>query len=378
MVLRRRHGSVLLLALACGSEPTTGHAWLPTAAGDDTGDADDGGPNDDDAGDDDDHGDASDADPSAGSETASPLMDVGPPPTPLEALCDDLQTRPPPVFDEATLGQWWEGFATEYVDRDRGSSSNIAAGQFLRDELLALGYAVEILELPSSSGTVRVVEAIKLGTEEPDTHVGLAAHYDVIAQTSAGAYDNASGVAVQLQICRLLADVPTRKSVACLFFDAEELGRVGSEAYVAATSRHFDQVFGYDMVGLNYPAMPWKLYASLGVDDPLVAPHSELVGAALFECAGLPEEGFELLPYYDKRSDEASFMAVGVPILRFAGGREASDYNGYHNSWDTVENVIDVAGSRVDFEAGMAMAVAASYFAILAFDRYDPTAVPWD
>lgn len=58
----------------------------------------------------------------------------------------------------------------------------------------------------------------------------VGAHYDAWA---GGAHDNGSGVALLVALAARLAQEPPRCGVRCVFFDAEELGMLGSRAYVA-------------------------------------------------------------------------------------------------------------------------------------------------
>lgn len=58
----------------------------------------------------------------------------------------------------------------------------------------------------------------------------LAAHYDTVPN-SPGADDNASGVAVVLEIARLLTQKNTPRSLKIVFFDQEEVGLLGSFAF---------------------------------------------------------------------------------------------------------------------------------------------------
>lgn len=70
----------------------------------------------------------------------------------------------------------------------------------------------------------------KIGTEFPDTYVIVDGHYDT--KTGPGVNDNGSGVAIILEIARLLHSIPTRYSIKFINFSAEEYGLVGSEHYV--------------------------------------------------------------------------------------------------------------------------------------------------
>ncbi len=61
----------------------------------------------------------------------------------------------------------------------------------------------------------------------------IGAHYDTVPG-SPGADDNATGVAVLLELARSLAAQPIRYPVRCVAFDLEEYGLVGSTAYAEA------------------------------------------------------------------------------------------------------------------------------------------------
>lgn len=64
----------------------------------------------------------------------------------------------------------------------------------------------------------------------------LGAHYDAVPGTP-GADDNATGVAVLLELARLLTLTPTRYPVRLLAFDLEEYGLLGSKQYAADLQR---------------------------------------------------------------------------------------------------------------------------------------------
>jgi hypothetical protein len=70
----------------------------------------------------------------------------------------------------------------------------------------------------------------KTGTEFPDTFVIIDGHYDT--KTGPGVNDNGSGVAIILEIARLLHNISTRYSIKFINFSAEEYGMIGSGHYV--------------------------------------------------------------------------------------------------------------------------------------------------
>jgi Peptidase family M28 len=92
--------------------------------------------------------------------------------------------------------------------------------------------------------------AERLGTDKEAGAILVAAHYDTVV-VSPGADDNASGVAVVLEIARLLGSRPTLKTLQLAFFDQEEAGLLGSKAYVT-NKEHLKNLHGaivMDMVG---------------------------------------------------------------------------------------------------------------------------------
>ncbi|MBE9004427.1 M20/M25/M40 family metallo-hydrolase [Fortiea sp. LEGE XX443] len=92
--------------------------------------------------------------------------------------------------------------------------------------------------------------AERLGTDKKAGAILVGAHYDTVAR-SPGADDNASGVAVALEIARLLGSQPTPRTLQLAFFDKEEAGLLGSQAFVSKKKRleNLRGVIVMDMVG---------------------------------------------------------------------------------------------------------------------------------
>ncbi len=74
------------------------------------------------------------------------------------------------------------------------------------------------------------------GTMYPDSFIVFSAHYDHLGNIDTtifpGANDNASGVAVLLDLMKYYKQHPLRYSVAFYFFTGEEIGLMGSKYYV--------------------------------------------------------------------------------------------------------------------------------------------------
>jgi hypothetical protein len=299
----------------------------------------------------------------------------------LERVTADL---PPIDWDLESEIVWWEDIATNYPKHDTNLPTNAMLRERLVGDLRAAGLEVEVrtypgqvenVDVPDVPGTeIHVIVATKQGTTMPDHRLGLVSHYDTESATIMGAYDDASGVAAEHAICKALAKVPMERTLACIFFDAEERGLVGSERYVEDVVTEgdepyvYDLVLGYDMTGLNWPGYrEWKMYVMTGPEDDVAA----LTGFAeglMHTTLGYPQSGVEVLDVHDRNSDERNFKEAGVPIYRFAGGRHAVDYDQYHRPLDTVDHVYDVAGGRANFAAGFATIVESGYTTALAFD----------
>lgn len=91
----------------------------------------------------------------------------------------------------------------------------------------------------------------KTGTLYPNTYLIVDGHYD--SKSGTGTNDNGSGVAIILEIARLMANIPTQYSVKFINFAAEEQGLIGSQDYVdnvvGPTNMDILLVFNIDEVG---------------------------------------------------------------------------------------------------------------------------------
>ncbi len=287
-------------------------------------------------------------------------------------------------WNVATSVDWWEDYVTTYVKRDAYLPNNDLAREYLVSELERIGFDVEVRSYPGGGFgqtlppavplEIDAIVATRTGSVMPDNRIGLVSHYDTQAATIQGAYDDGSGVAAEFAICEALAQVETRRTVACIFFDAEEMGLVASQRYVEDVVLEgdegyvYDVVIGYDMTGINWPGHEWKAYLMTGDADsvPFLMPFAnDLLNGVM----GYPENGLEVLDTHDRNSDERRFRDVGVPIYRFAGGRHAADYPEYHKAGDTVDYVYEFVGGRANFEAGFATIVEASFNLVLALDE---------
>lgn len=117
---------------------------------------------------------------------------------------------------------------------------------YITTELKKLGWKPQLEKFEDGVN----VFAQRRGTDKNAGSILVAAHYDTV-YISPGADDNASGVAVVLEVARLLGSRPTPRTLQIAFFDKEEAGLLGSKAFVK-NKKHLENLQGVivmDMVG---------------------------------------------------------------------------------------------------------------------------------
>ncbi len=192
----------------------------------------------------------------------------------------------------------------------------------------------------------------------PKPWVAIGAHYDHlgrgesgntlaekadISKVHHGADDNASGTAAVLAVSERLAAQPRARHVLLQFWSGEELGLIGSNAYVNAPAVPLDQLAAYvnfDMVGRM-------------VDNKLSvqATGSSPVWARVIEQANIAA-GFDLQVQPDpyQPTDVASFNQAGVPCINFFTGTHVD----YHKPSDTADKInYEDLDRVVDFAANI-------------------------
>ena len=160
-----------------------------------------------------------------------------PSPLPAEKNAIDL----PPV-DPSRLWKHVEILAGEREgERDRSFTRD-----YISKQLQTLGFSPELQ--PFERGIN--VFAERKGTDLNSGAILVAAHYDTVPK-SPGADDNATGVAVVLEVARLLGSRTTSRTLQVAFFDREEIGLLGSLAFTGSAARlkNLQGAIVLDMVG---------------------------------------------------------------------------------------------------------------------------------
>lgn len=115
--------------------------------------------------------------------------------------------------------------------REQGTQSNIDAGNWLEAELAAVGYPVVRHTFLYRGQPRDNIYATKVGNVFPDQMYIVSCHFDGTGGGGA-VNDNASGCSLVLEAARALASMQTAVSVRFTFWNNEETGLNGSNAYV--------------------------------------------------------------------------------------------------------------------------------------------------
>ena len=165
------------------------------------------------------------------------------------------------------------------------------------------------------------VVATKRGTTRPNEIIVIGGHFDSVPR-SPGANDNASGVATLMEAARVLASVPTARTIQFVPFSGEELGLFGSSAFATERRQGVVAMINLDMVGWGERLMVGN---SPGRD-------SSAVDTALQTAQRL---GIEVNRFRAGASDHVSFERHGIPTVFFHRGVDPA----YHRPTDVPANV---------------------------------------
>jgi len=235
------------------------------------------------------------------------------------------------------------------------------------------------LDVIASEATVRIAvntiseyrETFNVLAERPvgraDRVVVAGGHLDSVL-AGPGINDNGSGTGTLLEIAVQMAqlDLVTENRVRFAFWGAEELGLIGSYAYVGSLApdelQNIIAYLNFDMIGS--PNFVRFVYDGDGSDTALPGPYGSRVIedalASYFHSRSLATEPTVL----GSRSDHAAFADAGIPVGGLFTGAEgiktpeqAAVFGGnagqaydpcYHQACDTFDNVLPGALTAID------------------------------
>lgn len=215
--------------------------------------------------------------------------------------------------------------------RAPGTPGHLAAKKLVNAALVKAG--LKPYARPGHGNVVALVE----GTSKKDEYIVLSAHYDHLpsrdGQVFPGADDNASGVALLLELARWYGGHRPERSIIFAAFDGEEGGRLGSRAFLKtlapAGMSKVNAALNFDTVGRLGSGK--ILVLGSGSSDKWVH---------IFRGAGfVTGSAYDLVKEDLDSSDQASFIEAGIPAVQFFSG----PHSDYHKPSDTADK-IDAAG----------------------------------
>ncbi|MEG4012029.1 MULTISPECIES: M20/M25/M40 family metallo-hydrolase [unclassified Microcoleus] len=273
------------------------------------------------------------------------------------------------------------------IVRDRNpylaSEGHFYAQQYIREQLGQWGtveiddFAVRgrihhnfILDLPPLSpplgkGGKQEGSPLAKGGKQENLPIVIGAHYDTVPGT-AGADDNATGVAVLLELARAIALQPLQYPVQLVAFDMEEAGCWGSKHHAAKYKQQQQSIrlmISLEMLGYcnnkpnsqSYPAGLKYFYPNIGnfialignlrtVRDMMAL--SGNIRKSGQACEWLPVPNRGLIVPDTRRSDHAPFWDNGYPAIMVTDTANMRNPH-YHQASDKIETL------DLDFLAGV-------------------------
>jgi hypothetical protein len=254
---------------------------------------------------------------------------------------------------------------TNIGTRVAGSNEETQAAQYIATVFQAIGYTPETQLFAGADGNTSIssanVFAVKNGISSQEIIFG--ANFDS-AGAGLGADDNASGVAVMLEVAKLVQNVPTPYTIRFIAFGAGESGLLGSYAYLNEMSQeefenaiamiNLDSLIAGDIAyvycdeGQQSIIRDWALEWATGNGFNLqTIPNVNLTDSATGKAA----------------SDFAPFRDVGIPYAYFTTANwNTSDKKGFtqvdsrygeqgiirHTQYDTLAYLDSTFPGRVD------------------------------
>ena len=284
-------------------------------------------------------------------------------PTPIRQVVADAIARIDPQQLESTVRKL-ASFGTRHVlsRTDSDTEGTGAARKWLRAQYEAIAatsggrLTVELQEetvpclrpnMPAQVPIVNVIATLR-GASDPTRVYVVGGHYDSRNSlgedgkgAAPGAVDDASGTAVALEACRVLATRAFPTTLVFVAYDGEEQGCIGSAAHakaLAAAGAIVDGMIGCDIVG-NTLGMDGARYDRHVRCFSYAPSGNDSFGRSMARMVSyaarthVPEFGVKLIlrgDRFGRGGDHRSFFDQGVPAVRLSEPRE--DFSRQHQN----------------------------------------------
>ncbi len=229
-----------------------------------------------------------------------------------------------------------------FGDRIPGSLAHQQTVEFIQSQLTDFGWQTQLQEEDLGFYKIKNIVAQR-DTQQNDPWIILAAHYDsrFFADQDQnpqnrllpvpGANDGASGVAVLLELARVLPP-NLEKNVWLVFFDAEDQGRIdewdwilGSTSFVNQLDGQPDKVVIIDMIGDLDLNIFYERNSNTSIREEIWDTAAQLGYQAMF----IPTEKYSML------DDHSPFLNANIPAIDIID----FDYPYWHTRSDNIANI---------------------------------------
>ncbi|MCA6502855.1 MAG: M28 family peptidase [Pseudanabaena sp. M135S2SP2A07QC] len=236
------------------------------------------------------------------------------------------------------------------------SAGHLFAREYIRSHFAKFGEVVTHEFEVNGNKHQNLILNIAANNQEQRSPLIIGAHYDTVP-ACVGADDNASGVAVLLELTEYFSANPLKYPVQLIAFDMEEYGLSGSHAYANKLKNEKQKLrlmISLEMLGYcdrspnsqHYPAGLDKFYPNTGDFIGLIGSiptipdliHLQHHMKSTVPCEWLPAGWRGLVIPDTRRSDHAPFWDAGYKALMVTDTANMRNPH-YHKSSDRLETL---------------------------------------
>jgi Zn-dependent M28 family amino/carboxypeptidase len=241
-----------------------------------------------------------------------------------------------------TRFKWFDSILSNNIGpRPYYSTSNLQAAEFIAEELNATKSISATYQWFTYAGKkiANVIGTLPSANPKNQSKIVVGAHFDTVSN-SPGADDDGSGIALLLEVAKVLSQFKFNCSIEFVAFNAEEVGKGGSSYYVQQASQAGEDIllmFNIDMCLWSNPNAPpheklWIVYQGTvpyenceSFADITLNIGYTYTTAPIQKISSTNNTYFPVYNWY--RSDHANFWTAGIPALWIF------EFNGFQNPY---------------------------------------------
>jgi hypothetical protein len=258
-------------------------------------------------------------------------------------------SKNPLLFNAADAYRVTQEFVTGNPRRVLGSIESRQSTAYLHDYLEKFGYQVSYSHFDAQIGKRKEVGRNILAFKQGQTGeiIVLVAHYDTARTTVQGAMENGAAVGVLLELARILASKPTRRSILLAFSDGEEWGMLGTQELATAYPQRDRIIAALSLDHVSVGDLAAVCFQATGQTQGFSPPWLRQIAAQAARASDLPVLAPSGLREHFERAllislaDHGPFLKEGIPAINL--GSKSTDRRFekavYHSPEDKIDNL---------------------------------------